>query len=161
MSLIGLYIYIYIYIYIYVAVCSVNWIASNISDWTFFNVFFSQILNTGCNTAVSTNQPGQHHLQYSQDLQHHSLYPQWLSQDQPQHLLLHAEVRYIVYGLTANMARTDENRSASPILSNCTMLIIPRLNLIKLSVSIFLSFKLLFKNRRNVYDFKENGSFIN
>ena len=104
---------------------------------------------------------GQHHLQYSWHLQHHNLYPQWLSQDQPQHLLLHAEVRYIVYGLTANMARTDANRSALPILSNCTMLIIPRLNLIKLSVSIFLSFKLLFKNRRNVYDFKENGSFIN
>ena len=97
---------------------------------------------------------GQHHLQYSRDLQHHNLYPQRLSQDQPQHLLLHAEVRYIVYGLTANMARTDENRSASPILSNCTMLIIPRLNLIKLSVSIFLLFKLLFKNRRNFYDFQ-------
>ena len=30
----------------------------NISYWTFFNVFFSQIFNTGCNTAVSTNQPG-------------------------------------------------------------------------------------------------------
>ena len=80
---------------------------------------------------------GQHHLQYSQDLQHHNLYPQRLSQDQPQHLLLHAEVIYIVYGLTANMARTDANRSALPILSNCTMLIIPRLNI--LSSCLYLS----------------------
>ena len=46
-----------IYIYIYVAVCSVNWIAIYLTGPSSM-FFFSQMFNTGCNTAVSTNQPG-------------------------------------------------------------------------------------------------------